>query len=70
MNKKCVPCTIAFQTYFLLHRYNCIGHGNCFECKYSNEVKDRLCPHFSIAYRPKKADILTKTQKLGRIDRG
>ena len=29
-----------------------------------------LNPHFSIAYRPKKADILTKTQKLGRIDRG
>ena len=28
------------------------------------------CFHFSIAYRPKKADILTKTQKLGRIDRG
>ena len=68
MNKKCVPCTIAFHTYFLLHSYHGIGHGNCFECKKWNKVKDR-CPHFSIAYRPKKADIFTKTQKLGRIDR-
>ena len=33
MNKKCVLCTIAFQTYFMLHSYHCIGHGNCFECK-------------------------------------
>ena len=24
--------------------------------------KERLCPHFSVVYRPKKVDILTKTQ--------
>ena len=24
--------------------------------------EERLCPHFSVVYRPKKVDILTKTQ--------
>ena len=24
--------------------------------------KERLCSHFSVVYRPKKVDILTKTQ--------
>ena len=34
----------------------------------NNEVKkERLCSHSSVAYRPKKADIFTTTQNLGRI---